>query len=98
MPVPSRFRCTTANAWWTVSVTPSRMAVPSPRMATTVRSAAAPDASDPVRLAAWLAEEIDAAALVLAGAAGAPAPGAGVRRVGAARPQDLAALAEEVGR
>ena len=51
----------------------------------------APDASDPVALAAWLAGEIDAGLLVVAGAQLPPA-GGGARAVAAADPNDLQAL------
>ena len=50
-----------------------------------------PDASDPVALAAWLAGEIDAGLLVVAGAQLPPA-GDGARAVAAADPNDLQAL------
>ena len=49
-----------------------------------------PDAGDPVALAAWLAEEIGAEALVVAGA---DAPAAACRAVAVAAPQELTTLA-----
>jgi dihydroneopterin aldolase len=53
----------------------------------------APDASDPAALAAWLARDLGAGRLVVAGAPAPEAPGLRVHRVD--RPQDLATLAEE---
>ena len=53
----------------------------------------APDASDPAALAAWLAADLGAGPLVVAGAEPPRAPGLAVVRV--ERPEDLATLAEE---
>lgn len=57
-------------------------------MVTAALSRPAPDASDPVALAAWLAEELGAEALVVAGAA--PPPAAAVPVRAAAAPDALA--------
>ena len=63
-------------------------------MAAAARARPAPDATDPAALAAWLADELDATTLAVAGAAGdtgAPPTSVAVRTV--ATPADLATLA-----
>jgi hypothetical protein len=52
----------------------------------------APDASDPVALAAWLAADIGAALLVIAGAAPPADPAGALRVTAVAGPDDLASL------
>ena len=61
------------------------------RMVTSAVGRTVPDASDPAALAAWLAEELGAARLVLAGA---PPPATGVPVVAIDGPAALAALGE----
>ncbi len=63
-------------------------------MITAAVGRAAPDASAPAALAAWLAEDLHASRLVVAGAAEPPATSLPVRE--AATPADIAALGRDM--
>ncbi len=62
-------------------------------MATAARARPAPAASDPLALAAWLAEELDARTFAAAAAGPGDVPAAGVPVLTVAAPADLATLA-----
>jgi 7,8-dihydroneopterin aldolase/epimerase/oxygenase len=61
-------------------------------MAAAARARPAPDATDPLRLAAWLAEELDASTLAAATAGSRDLPGARVPVRAVTGPEDLATL------